>query len=59
MFAGDRFEKDIVNKELSCKIYKEALNFYINYVDNLLRTGKTQMLWYLALFLLLFFPYEF
>jgi hypothetical protein len=44
MFAGDRFEKDIVNKELSCKIYKEALNFYINYVDNLLRTGKTQML---------------
>lgn len=43
MFARDRFEKDIVNKELSCKIYKEVLNFDVNHVDNLLRTGKTQV----------------
>lgn len=47
MFAGDWFGKDIAEKELSCKICKEVLNFDIKNLDNLLRTGKIPVLWYL------------
>lgn len=44
MFAGDRFGEDLAEKELSCKICKEVLNFDIKNLDNLLRTGKIPVL---------------